>query len=64
MGQRWGFLIALVASVPFWYSAIGIFIWDRDLGFRQRTFFYWVVVWGVWPVYGVIEMVYCFARLL
>ena len=34
LGQQWGFLLALTASAPFWYSAILIFIWDRDLGFR------------------------------
>jgi hypothetical protein len=64
LGRRWGFLLALVGSVPFWYSAIPIYIWDRDLGFRQRTFNYWVIVWGMWPVYGVVEMSYCFVRLL
>ena len=64
LGHRWGFLLALVASVPFWYTAIPIFIWDRDLGFRHNTLYYWVVVWGIWPAFGVIEGVYCFARLV
>jgi hypothetical protein len=64
LGQRWGFLLALIASVPFWYSAIPIFHWDRDLGFRRNTFFYWVVVWGLFPAFGVLEGVYCFIRLL
>ena len=64
MGQRWGFLLALAASVPFWYSAIPIFVWDRDLGFRRNTFEYWVFIWGMFPLFGVIEMVYSFARLL
>ncbi|NNJ66269.1 MAG: hypothetical protein HKP16_11905, partial [Xanthomonadales bacterium] len=64
LGQRWGFLLALMASVPFWYSAIPIFIWDRDLGFRQNTVWYWVVVWGLFPVYGLIEGAYCFWRLI
>lgn len=63
-GQRWGFLLALVASVPFWYSAISFFIWDRDLGFRRPTFTYWVVIWGIWPVFGLVEGVYCFVRLI
>lgn len=36
LGQRWGFLLALAASVPFWYTAIPLFIWDRDMGFRQN----------------------------
>ncbi len=63
MGHRWGFLLALVASVPFWYSAILMFIWDRDLGFRQRTLYYWGI-WGIWPAFGAVEMVYCVARLL
>ena len=57
-------LLALVASVPFWYSAIPIFIWDRDMGFREKTVVYWVFVWGMWPVFGVIESAYCVARLL
>jgi hypothetical protein len=64
LGQRWGFLLALIASVPFWYSAIPIFIWDRDMGYRKNTFFYWVFVWGMFPVFGLIEMVYCFARFV
>jgi len=64
LGQRWGFLIALVASVPFWYTAIPIFIWDRDLGFRQKTFTYWVFIWGMFPAFGVVEGLYCLSRLL
>ena len=61
LGHRWGFLLALVASVPFWYSAVPIFVWDRDLGFRRR---YWIVTWGMWPAFGVVEGVYCFVRLI
>jgi hypothetical protein len=53
-----------MASVPFWYSAIWIYIWDRDLGFRQPTLYYWVIVWGIWPAFGVLEGVYTFLRLL
>ncbi len=64
LGERWGFLIALIASVPFWYTAIPIFIWDRDLGFRKNTFTYWVFVWGMFPAYGVVAGVYCFVRLV
>ena len=64
LGHRWGFLLALVGSVPFWYTAIPIFIWDRDMGFRQPTFYYWVVVWGMFPTFGLAEMGYCIARLL
>jgi hypothetical protein len=64
LGERWGFLLALAASVPFWYSAILIYVWDRDLGFRKNTFNYWVIVWGMWPVFGVLEGVYCFVRLM
>ena len=62
-GQQWGFLLALVASIPYVYTAIPIFIWDRDLGFRENTLFYWLIVWGIWPLFGVIQFVYCFARL-
>ena len=64
LGERWGFLLALAASVPFWYSAISFFVWDRDLGFRQSTIAYWVITWGIWPLFGVVEGVYCFVRLL
>ncbi len=64
LGHRWGFLLALVASVPFWYTAIFFYIWDRDLGFRENTFTYWVIIWGMWPLFGVAEGVYTFARLL
>ena len=58
LGERWGFLLALMASVPFWYSAVFFYIWDRDLGFRRNTFSYWVLTWGMWPVFGVVEGVY------
>lgn len=64
LGQRWGFLLALVAAVPYIYSAFTFFIWDRDLGFRQKTLTYWVIVWGIWPAFGVVSGVYCFWRLL
>jgi hypothetical protein len=64
LGERWGFLLALVASVPYWYSAIPVFIWDRDLEFRQATVFYWVVIWGMFPAYGVMAGLYAFWRLL
>ena len=63
LGHRWGFLLGLAASVPFWYTAIPIFVWDRDLGFREKTFMYWVVVWGMFPAYGILEGVYTFVRL-
>lgn len=62
-GQQWGFLLALMASVPFWYTAILLFIWDRDLKFRKASAAYWVT-WGIWPVFGVAEGTYCFVRLL
>ncbi len=64
LGHRWGFLLGLAASVPFWYTAIPIFVWDRDLGFRENTFMYWVVVWGMFPAYGILEGVYTFVRLV
>jgi hypothetical protein len=62
-GERWGFLLALVASVPFWYTAIPLFIWDRDLGFREPTATYWFK-WAMFPAFGIFEGVYCFLRLL
>ncbi len=64
LGDRWGFLLALIASVPFWYSAILVFVWDRDLGFRRNTVFYWTIIWGMFPTFGVLEGAYCFVRLL
>ena len=64
LGERWGFLLALIASVPFWYTAIPIFIWDRDMGFRENTLMYWVVIWGMFPAFGILEGVYTFVRLL
>ena len=64
LGERWGFLVALIASVPFWYSAVPIFVWDRDMGFRENTVVYWVFIWGMFPAFGVLEMVYCFVRLM
>ena len=64
LGQRWGFLLALMASVPFWYTSVFFYIWDRDLGFRENTFNYWFVIWGMWPLFGVTEGVYCFVRLV
>ena len=64
LGHRWGFLLALIGSVPFCYTAITIFIWDRDMGFRKNTFVYWAFVWGMFPLFGVFEMIYCFVRLV
>lgn len=64
LGARWGFLLALIASVPFWYTAIWIYVWDRDVGARRNTFTYWVIVWGMFPAFGLLEMTYCFVRLL
>ena len=63
-GQRWGFLLALVASVPFVYTAVTNFIWDRDLEFRSNTAYYWIIVWAIWPAFGLLEGIYCFTRLL
>ena len=65
LGQQWGFL-ARPRRDPcrFATAQILIFIWDRDMGFRQNTFSYWVVVWGMWPAFGVLEGAYCFVRLL
>ncbi|MCP3997116.1 MAG: hypothetical protein GY722_18965 [bacterium] len=64
LGKRWGFLLALMASVPYWYTAIPIFIWDRDMGFRKNTVMYWVVIWGMFPAYGLVAGGYCLARLV
>lgn len=64
LGQRWGFLLALMGSIPFLYTGITIYIWDRDMGFRKNTFTYWVIVWGMFPAFGAIELVYCLGRLL
>ena len=64
MGERWGFLLALAASVPFVYTAVQFYIWDRDLRFREATAIYWVVIWGMWPAFGLAQGLYCFFRLV
>ena len=64
LGQEWGFALAIAASVPYVYTAVQFFIWDRALGIRQPTFYYWVVVWGMWPAFGLIQAAYGFVRLL
>ena len=55
--------MALMGSVPFVYSAFLLFIWDRDLGYRKNNVAYWVS-WTVFPAFGVLELVYCFIRLV
>ena len=64
LGQTWGFAFALAASVPYVYTAIQIFIWDRDLGYRENTLYYWIVVWGMWPAFGLVQGAYAAWRLL
>lgn len=61
---RWGFLLALLASVPHCYTAVLFYVWDRDLGFRQRMATYWVLIWGLWPVFSLVESSYCLVRLM
>lgn len=63
LGRRWGFLLALAAAVPYIYTAFNMFIWDRDLGYRKNTAFYWIVVWGMWPAFGLVQGIYCLSRL-
>ncbi len=62
LGARWGFLLGLVASAPFWYSAVLLFVWDGELGFRQSR--YWLLTWAVFPAFGLVQGLYCFLRLL
>ncbi len=64
LGETWGFAFALAASVPYVYTAIQIYIWDRDLGFRQDTLYYWIVVWAMWPAFGLVQGTYATWRLL
>jgi hypothetical protein len=64
LGERWGFLLALGASAPYVYTAITIYIWDRNLGFRKNTVGYWVIIWGMWPVFGLIQGTYNLLRLV
>lgn len=61
LGQTWGFALALAASVPYVYSAFPLFVWDRDMGFRRR---YWVITWGMWPAFGIVQGTYALVRLL
>ncbi|MCP3995742.1 MAG: hypothetical protein GY925_02120 [Actinomycetia bacterium] len=63
LGERWGFLLALMASVPYWYTAVFLYVWDRDLASRRNTVGYWVA-WAIWPAFGIVEGVYCFVRLV
>lgn len=63
-GEQWGFLLGLVAAVPYVYTAVTIFVWDRDMGFRKPGWTYWVFTWGMFPAYGLVLGLYCFARLL
>ncbi len=64
LGKRWGFLLALVASLPYVYTAMTIYIWDRDLGFRRNTFGYWVIIWAMWPAFGLTQGIYTLTRLI
>jgi len=64
LGQEWGFLLALAASVPYVYAAVPMFVWDRDLGFRGSGFSYWFVIWGMWPLFGLVQGAYALAWLL
>lgn len=64
LGQEWGFILAFAASVPYVYTAFSFFIWDRDLGFRQPTFNYWVIIWGMWPVFGAVQAIYTLTALV
>jgi hypothetical protein len=64
LGEQWGFLLGLLASVPYVYSAVNIYIWDRDMGFRKDSWTYWVIIWGMFPAFGVLLGAYCFVRLL
>lgn len=64
LGQRWGFLLALLSSAPFWYTSVFFYFWDRDLGIRRNTFQYWGITWGMWPAFGIVEGIYCFVRLM
>ena len=64
LGQTWGFVLAVAASMPYIYTAFTVFVWDRDLGFRKPGPFYWVVIWGMWPAFGVVQGLYAAARLV
>jgi hypothetical protein len=57
-GKNSSFVLQLI------HSAILIYIWDRDLDFRRQTLFYWIIVWVMFPAFGVIELFYCLTRLL
>ena len=63
MGHRWGLVLGLIGSVPFWYSAVPLLVWDRHMGYGDGTVKYWVL-WGLFPAYGILEMVYCGLSLL
>ena len=64
LGENWGFLLAIAASTPFWYTAIQFFVWDRALGIAEPTFSYWVIKWAMFPVFGIIQLAYAVSRML
>ena len=64
LGEQWGFILALAASIPYLYTAFTNWIWDRDLGFRENTVYYWIIVWAIWPAFGLIQAAYSLLRLL
>ena len=64
LGQQWGFILAVAASIPYLYTAFTNWIWDRDLGFRENTLYYWIIVWAIWPAFGLIQAAYSLLRLL
>ena len=64
LGQPWGFALALAASVPYVYTAIPFFVWDRDMGFRKDGYSYWVFTWAMWPLFGILQGTYALVRLV
>ncbi|MDC1142132.1 hypothetical protein OAU50_03500 [Planctomycetota bacterium] len=61
--ERWGYVFAMGSAVPFIYTGITLFVWDREMGIRESTTSYWAL-WAVFPVFGAIQFLYCSWRLL
>jgi len=57
LGHEWGFLLGIACGAVMIYLYIIIFV-------VKSTLYFWVIDWGIWPVFASIESLYAFYRLL
>jgi len=57
LGHEWGFLLGIACGAVMIYLYILIFV-------VKSTLYFWVIDWGVWPVFASVESFYAFYRLL